>query len=263
MDSDWTFAAGRRDIIYRAFPWCARKSLCFMFETSEHGRSRCSFKIRLQYPLCSYVTRDAISCCSPVDGEAADRNIRWLAEDEHDSFCEAPLEDTDYAAGCDPHKWETVHNAEDALFIITMMILSIFFVEISLLMVALTPSVFFRQFWYVLDLFIVSVSIALEVWFHVASNESAAALSGMVVIGRCWRFVRVGHGLMSATAEMTSMKYEEVVKLAEELENLLEKYDEQLGEPNECSETDMKEFREKKKAVLDKLHKLDHQPHEE
>ena len=217
-----------------------------------------------QYPMCSYVTRDAISCCPAADGEAANRrNIRWLAEDSHDSFCEAPLVDTDYLAGCDPHKWETVHNAEYVLFIITMTILSIFFVEISLLMVALTPCVFLRQFWYVLDLFIVVFSIVLEVWFHVASNNTASALSGLVVIGRCWRFVRVGHGLISATAEMTSMKYEEIVKLAEELEKLLEVYDEKLCGHSERSETDIEELRERKKVVLDKVHKHEHLPHDE
>lgn len=210
------------------------------------------------------MTRDAISCCPLADGAAADHsNIRWLAEDSHDSFCQAPLVDSDYAAGCDPHKWETVHNAEHALFIITMTILSIFFVEISLLMVALTPCVFFRQFWYVLDLIIVVVSIVLEVWFHAASNETASALSGLVVIGRCWRFVRVGHGLISATAEMTSLKYEEIVKLAEDLEKLLEEYDEKLGEHDECSKTGIEKLRMKKKALLDKRHKHDHQPTDE
>lgn len=205
-----------------------------------------------------YVTRDAISCC-PLDGAAdAHSNIRLLAEDSHESFCQDPLVETDNPAGCDPHKWETVHNVEEALFIMTMTILSIFFVEISLLMLALTPCIFFRQFWYVLDFVIVAISIALEAWFHVQKNDAAAYLSGIVVVARCWRFVRVSHGLMSATAEMTSLKYEEIVKLAEELERLLKEHEQKLHEHDDHSEDDtVNEFREKNKALLHKLHEHD------
>jgi hypothetical protein len=208
-----------------------------------------------------YVTRDAFSCCS-IDGAADDNsNIRWLADESHERFCQEPLVQTDNTAGCNPHKWEAVHNAEHALFVMTMTILSIFFVEISLLMLALTPCVFFRQFWYVLDWIIVVVSIVLEAWFHVQKNDQAAAVSGTIVIARCWRFVRVGHGLMSATAEMTSLKYEEIVDLAEELERLLEEHEQKLREHDDHSEDEsVKEFREKNKALLDKLHQHD-QPH--
>jgi hypothetical protein len=91
------------------------------------GRLLTLFVTDFKYPLCMYVTRDAISCC-PVDGAADDHsNIRWLADDSHESFCQNPLVETDNTAGCNPHKWETVHNAEEALFIMTLTILSIFF----------------------------------------------------------------------------------------------------------------------------------------
>jgi hypothetical protein len=205
-----------------------------------------------------YVTRDAISCCATDGAADVHGNIRWLEDDSHESFCQYPLVDTDNPAGCNPHQWETVHNVEEALFIMTMTILSTFFVEISLLMLALTPCIFFRQFWYVLDFVIVAVSIALEAWFHVQKNDVAAALSGIVVLARCWRFVRVSHGLISATAEMTSLKYEEIVKLAEELERLLEEHEQKLREHDDHSEDDsVKAFREKNKALLHKLHEHD------
>lgn len=126
-------------------------------------------------------------------------------------------------------------------------------------MLALTPCVFFRQFWYVLDLIIVVASIALEVWFYLQRNDLAAAFSGMVVLARCWQFVRVSHGLVTATSEMTSLKYEEIVKLAEELERLLKEHEQKLREHDDHSEDEsVKEFRAKYKAVLQTIHEHDH-----
>ena len=107
-------------------------------------------------PTCHLVERDAISCC-PVTttGNVTDPNYfsgneetrRWLAGGEADySSCAADLQPyEEYAATCDSHKWHRVHSAETVLVSVTLTILSIYFVELSLAMVALTPAVFFRQ----------------------------------------------------------------------------------------------------------------------
>jgi hypothetical protein len=57
----------------------------------------------------------------------------------------------------------------------------------------------------------------------------------MVVLARFWQFVRASHGLITATSEMTSLKYEEIVKLAEELERLLKEHEQKLREYDDHS----------------------------
>lgn len=137
----------------------------------------------------------------------------------------------------------------------TLIILSLFMVELILLISALTPCVFFKQVFYVLDLFIVTVSIGLEVTFHKIGDDQAAAYSGLLVMARCWRFVRIGHGLIEATAELTSMRYEKIVEMAEELELQVAAHEKKLKEGDDTwSETEsLREFAEKSKILLDAI----------
>lgn len=123
------------------------------------------------YPHCSIIVRDAISCCPPATEEAAaDRFLESSSEgeEEHHNFCEASSSSENlqafpqYEAGCDEHKWSTVHTVEEVLFALTITILSIFFVELNVAMVALTPQIFFRQFFFMLDYIIITVSLVLE-----------------------------------------------------------------------------------------------------
>lgn len=184
-----------------------------------------------QYPDCSIIVRDAFSCCSTA--EAAEG--RWLASDSHD-ICKPSLEETDYPAGCDPHKWHAVHTLEDVLFGFTIAILSFMMLEILVLMAAITPCVYFRHFWYVLDFVIVSVSLALEAAFKALDDSNLATFTGLLVVFRCWRFVRISHGLVEVTAELTGAKYEKVVEIAEELEDLVEKHQQKLAEKGDASD---------------------------
>jgi hypothetical protein len=73
--------------------------------------------------------------------------------------CENGLEPDFDTGGCDEAKYSTVHKVEEVLFAFTMTILFTFFLELNLEMLALRPWVFFRQIFYVLDYFIISVSI--------------------------------------------------------------------------------------------------------
>ena len=131
------------------------------------------------YPHCSIIERDAISCCpsSSTDAETAvvghdnllqmRLRLRWLQE-EHDTahdYCDASTGLSsfhDYPAACDEHKWQAVHTTEEVLFALTITILCIFFVELNVSMAALTPQIFFRQFFFLLDYVIITVSLALE-----------------------------------------------------------------------------------------------------
>lgn len=213
----------------------------------------------LQYPHCSIIIRDAFSCC-PVE-EAEDAR-RWLAgDDSHADICEPPLEVTDYQAGCDPHKWHTIHTIEDVLFALTIAILSIMMLELLLLIAAITPCIFFRHFWYGLDFFIVSVSLALEATFKVVDEENLAAYIGVIVLFRCWRFVRISHGLIEVTVELTSEKYEEVISLANEVEDLFAKHQQKMASLQGGNDTDTEawesesvtEIRKKSKELADQV----------
>lgn len=138
------------------------------------------------YPACSIIERDAISCCPVLEGDAEHAAARWLAEEEGDEHgnhdvCNVGLEaDYESDAGCDPHKWGRVHNAETALFAMTLTILSVFMIELNVEMIALRPAIFFRQFFFLLDYIIISVSLALEILFHSLSEDSIQGLVGLL-----------------------------------------------------------------------------------
>ena len=177
-----------------------------------------------QYPMCAVIERDCFSCCPETSAHtaAADNGLRFLSSEGGDAhnegICEEGLTPTAGTGGCDPHKWENVHHAEFGFFIITILILSIFFLELNLEMMALHPSVFFRQFFYALDYLIVTVSLILELSFHFMNEDNLATLLGLLVFGRVWRFVRIGHGIIEATSELTHQKYEKLLKYTLALE---------------------------------------------
>lgn len=169
------------------------------------------------FPSCDIVERDAISCCPSPS--------RFLAEDDssHD-FCEAGLEAAfDNPASCDSHKWRRVHVAENALFIMTLIILSLFFLELNICMVALKPRVFFRQFFFLIDYIVISFGLTLEVAFHLMGSATSQSLVGLLVTVRLWRFLRIGHGLVEVTHEVEEKQFGLLLAYTEELESLLEK----------------------------------------
>lgn len=197
------------------------------------------------YPLCTFVIRDAISCC-PVHNETGTYlsftesdvyptcaakivteedvigRFRYLTEDKKDSsICEAGYETYSCPAACDEHKYETVHHVETALFYCTVLILCIFLVELMLVMICLKPTLFFRKGFYVLDLFVVLTSLVLELFFHMNTNESIQNLVGAIILARLWRFVRIGHGLVEVTHEYASRKHDKLVQYSNKLETLL------------------------------------------
>lgn len=86
---------------------------------------------------------------------------------------------------------------------------------------ALTPCIFFRQFFFLLDYFIISVSLALEITFHVFKSYIYSTLAGLLVLIRLWRFVRVAHGIAEVTNEMAHKEYDGLVEYTGQLEELL------------------------------------------
>mmetsp|Transcript_18656 Transcript_18656/g.40195 ORF Transcript_18656/g.40195 Transcript_18656/m.40195 type:complete len:364 (+) Transcript_18656:237-1328(+) len=180
------------------------------------------------FPMCHIIRRDGISCCPEAATLLGEEHlVRFLAggggEDHHaEEICEHGGVPTDrYEAGCDHHKWETVHKAEEVLFGLTIAILSLFMLELLVTLWALGARVFWRQLFYALDLFIVTTSLALELTFHVIGDDDLAALVGLVIIGRVWRFVRIGHGIVEVVNDIAREKYDELFHYTELLEREL------------------------------------------
>ena len=203
-----------------------------------------------QYPSCGIITREAVSCCpdpSEYCGGGGENEMRFLAEaddlltcssdhddndharslaakgggdDYHHSVCSAGIE-TACPAGCDEHKYEWLHSVHVTFFSLTIAILGIFFVELCLVLICLKPKNFIKKPLYVMDLIVVTLSLILECAFYFDDNYAAAALAGMLIITRLWRFVRVGHGIVMVTNKYHSEKNSDTTRYNKELEDIL------------------------------------------
>jgi hypothetical protein len=196
------------------------------------------------FPSCYIVQRDAVSCC-PGDNENTHYSaaVSRLLEgaDGHDELCEAPLMETSYQAGCDDHKYHGVHVVHDVLFSLTILILSIFEVELLTMMYLIGVDKFFVRVLYIVDLFIVTVSLVLEILFRTLHNQIASDLIGILIFFRLWRFVRIGHGLIASTYEMQEEKLEMWKEYVEELEKIVKRVGENLPQNKPHSFSDENE----------------------
>eukprot|EP00985_Skeletonema_marinoi_P015623 scaffold8111_cov206-Skeletonema_marinoi.AAC.12 len=188
------------------------------------------------YPNCNLIERDAISCCAvgeggdphvvgAVDGFVVE-TMRLLGaggeKDEHHSdLCAAPLVETSHPAGCDDYKYEGAHIAHAVLFAFTLIILGLFEIELLLMVYLLGPKKYFSQVLYVLDLFVVTVSLALEITFRVVHQDILHDLVGILILFRVWRFVRIGHGLVASTFELQEIKMHELKHYVVEVEEMV------------------------------------------
>lgn len=173
------------------------------------------------YPPCKIIERDCLACC-PTAGE------RFLAGTT-EPICESGYDNTIGYGSCDENKWHTVHTIEMVLFGLTITILMTFFVEIHLEMIALGPSIFFRQIFYLLDYIIIVVSTTLELLFFFDHEElGLSSISGLIIFARIWRFVRIGHGIIEVTTELTHERYEDLLEYSEKLEEEMKKNNLQL-----------------------------------
>ena len=176
------------------------------------------------FPLGMFVIRDAISCC-PSDSSgyaAAKEGQRFLGPGGGSTeICAYPLQKTDYTAGYDYYKYPEIHVAHTALYSLTLIILSSFLVELLALVYLLGPRHFCKQITYAIDLVIVSMSLGLEILMKHASKDVLSVLPGILIIFRLWRFVRIGHGLVSTTYELQQHKLHLAVEYIEEVDRLV------------------------------------------
>mmetsp|Transcript_578 Transcript_578/g.1034 ORF Transcript_578/g.1034 Transcript_578/m.1034 type:complete len:404 (+) Transcript_578:250-1461(+) len=170
------------------------------------------------YPMCNLIERDGISCCPAED----QKNTRFLGGGGggYEDICPAGTIEFGKAS-CDTHKWHDVHVAEKVFVALTILILSTFFVELNVEMIAVTPSVFFRQVFLLFDYTIVTVSLGLELMFVIKENLNLQSAVGLIIVARLWRFVRIAHGIVEVVTEISSTKYQDLLAYAESLEVML------------------------------------------
>lgn len=186
-----------------------------------------------EFPVCSIIVRDAVSCC-PTDANATDDahhrlllDHRLLAStdhgddhgDGHHALCTAAGVAAYHAAeaACDAHKHPAVHTAHVALLAVSISILSLFAVELVALLVALGGA-FCRNPLYVLDFIVVIASLTLEITLFATP---AGDMWHMLVLARLWRFLRIAHGVGASTVESQHHKHEAVHHTVSELEGEL------------------------------------------
>lgn len=92
----------------------------------------------------------------------------------------------------DLQRANSLHEAEIILAWCSVTILAIFLAE-NLLLIVCQGLEYFTDFFYVMELFVVSFSLALELVFLLAATP-AANIGSLFIIARTWRFARVAHG---------------------------------------------------------------------
>jgi len=198
--------------------------------------------LMIEFPTCRLVRRDCIACCGAEEGyeDEEHRWLRWLASadaghgDDHHSICPSAYAPSGVPE-CDSHKYETVHYVENILFYITVLILAVFLVENIVEMLALGPKVFFKQIFLAADFFVVLISLVLEVVFKLMKSQFAE-LVGILVIFRVWRFIRIGHGIIEVTSELTHEYYDPLLCYARKCEEKLKDANVELPEKTSTCE---------------------------
>lgn len=168
--------------------------------------------IEAEYPTCRTMSHRAVSCCAASEGRQL--GGAFHVHDEKSALlahqigffpeCPSPLVAAPAANGlqCLEGDQQWAHVMHEALTVGSLCILGVFAVELGLLLSAL-GSLFLRSWAYVLDLVIISSSLTIMLYVYWARAHARATgdvvglegLQGIIMFARCWRFVRVGHGI--------------------------------------------------------------------
>ena len=139
--------------------------------------------LELSYPNCWSVQHEGISCC-PEDSHVFKTS----------ASCGPGLQPYKGEVACVPHDGVKVVHA--ALFWTSVTIGFIFLTELLALFSILQLN-FLRNPFYVGDFIIVLTALTLELWLHAHHSNGQAALSGLLMLARTWRFVRIGHAIFA------------------------------------------------------------------
>ena len=89
-----------------------------------------------------------------------------------------------------------MHYLHYVLIALSLVILCTFLVELLLVMISIGVRKFCKHWLYVLDLFVVLVSVVTEIVVLLSVTGVMASLSaftGVLILLRLWRFLRIGH----------------------------------------------------------------------
>lgn len=76
-----------------------------------------------------------------------------------------------------------------------------------------------------MDYVIITVSLVLEIVFYTLRDDIYRSFVGLLVLVRIWRFVRIGHGIVEVTHELSHEEYHKLEHYKDTLVELLKKND--------------------------------------
>merc|ERR1712039_906385 len=75
---------------------------------------------------------------------------------------------------------------------------------------------------------VVTASLAIDIHTKFGAGKGEEGNATILIVARCWRFIRIGHGIMSSTHEADMKKIEEILEMAKEMQNDSEELNNQL-----------------------------------
>jgi len=180
-----------------------------------------------EYPSCAIV-KSLVQCCP--DTTAAGHGGRLLggggaaagggsARAQCVSWDACPIGDDDRTLALACEQGHHLHEVHLGLFWTSVSILCIFDIELFAL-IASYRRLFYRNFMFVFDFVVVNASLILEVYIHIIhhdGDESNDATYGILIFVRCWRFVRIGHGIFESTEKHETKVQDKIKEQVREL----------------------------------------------
>lgn len=168
--------------------------------------------IEAEYPTCRTMSQRAVSCCAAPLLKSRQLGDHFVVHDEenkklahqmgHFAECPSPFLAAPASNGLQCLNSDWAHAMHDWLTLGSLCILSVFALELLALLAAL-GRFFLRSWAYILDFAIISSSLSIMLYVYLARGHARSEgdvlaleeLQGFIMVARCWRFVRVGHGI--------------------------------------------------------------------
>jgi hypothetical protein len=154
-----------------------------------------------EFPRCAVVQRHAICVANSTLAAESSTTMHMLMRRSSSEEAIPPAA-PDMIVYCLPHP-EAVHGGHLALTVLSMVILSLFMIELLVLIASLGPKRFFSHILYDIDLFIVSISLALEITVIIGvdplDKQEVETIVALLLLARMWRFARIIHSVFLET----------------------------------------------------------------
>lgn len=155
---------------------------------------------------------------------------------------------------CDPHEHSFVHQLETYFSLVTVTILGVFEAELLGLLLAL-DKLFFRSLLHIADLMVISASFGLQLYIYVVRTRAEAGgvgadgavtllpddIQSLILFSRCWRFVRVGHGIATSINDILRARKQALHESVEEMREALALLEREISAHDKLVEKTMAE----------------------